>query len=60
MPGSLDEGYDGQGFEASVEAVTDPERASWEEEQTFALPPIPTHFPVRPFPLRDGWESCQA
>ncbi|KAB5566924.1 hypothetical protein GE09DRAFT_1108680 [Coniochaeta sp. 2T2.1] len=34
MPGSLDEGYDGQGFEAFAGAVPDPRRASWEEEQT--------------------------
>jgi hypothetical protein len=34
IPGSLDEGYDGQGFEASAEAVSDPRRASLEEEQT--------------------------
>ncbi|KAB5572272.1 hypothetical protein GE09DRAFT_1098831, partial [Coniochaeta sp. 2T2.1] len=33
MPGSLGEGYDGQGFEACAEAVTDPRRASWEEER---------------------------
>jgi hypothetical protein len=32
--GSLDEGYDGQRFEASAEAVSDPRRASWEKEQT--------------------------
>ncbi|KAK3935472.1 hypothetical protein QBC46DRAFT_358225 [Diplogelasinospora grovesii] len=34
IPGSLDEGYDGQGFEASAEAFSDPRRASWEEKQT--------------------------
>jgi hypothetical protein len=31
--GSLDEGYDGQGFEASAEAFSNPTRASWGEEQ---------------------------
>lgn len=40
MPGYLDEGYNGQGFEASAETFSDPRRASWEEEQT--KKPAPT------------------
>lgn len=34
VAGSLDEGYDGQRFEASAKAFSGPRRASWDEEQS--------------------------